>query len=304
MQPNDRGKISFLQGIVAGVLALALLFAAAPAVMAQDRPPGARTGADRPADSPPPQEPDVPAKLNLAVGTLVTVRTTSWLSSDHNKQGETFTAILEQPLIIDGWVVARRGQTVVGQVTVSDKGGRVKGTSQLGVELTELTLVDGQQLPVRSHFLKMTSSTSHGQDVATVVGTTALGAAIGAAADWGRGAGIGAGVGAAAGIIGVLVTRGRPAVIPAESVLIFRMEDPVTISTERSQFAFRPVSDSDYGRGNGRYARHAPIYSRPYSPYCSYCAPYPYYYYPGYFYPGPAFVGVFGFRGHRRFRSW
>ncbi len=34
--------------------------------------------------------------------------------------------------------------------------------------------------------------------------------------------------------------------IPPETVLSFRLQEPVTISTERSQFAFQPVTQEDY----------------------------------------------------------
>jgi hypothetical protein len=81
-----------------------------------------------------------------------------------------------------------RGQVVMGQVQLAQKAGRVKGVSQLGVELTDLTLVDGQQVPILTELWKASAGTSHGQDAATVGTTTALGAAIGAAADWGTGA--------------------------------------------------------------------------------------------------------------------
>jgi len=335
MQPSAHKAMNFSRGLLAGAVALAMLLAV-PGLFAQeqDRPPASNSnGQDRPQDRPPdrpgdqapPQDMIVPAKLNVPVGTILTVRTTGWLTTDHTKQGDTFTAVLEQPLIIDGWVIARRGQTVLGTVTVSDKGGRVRGTSQLGVEVTELTLVDGQQLPVHTQLLKVSAGTSHGQDAATIAGTTALGAAIGAAADWGRGAAIGAGAGAFAGILGVLSTRGRPTVIPAESLLTFRLQDATTISTERSQQAFQPVSEGDYGRGDegrGRYGRYGRPGPSPYGPYGAYAAyppcgtcgyyPYPYayypgYYYPGYFYPGPAFIGGFGFRfgfRGRGFRRW
>ena len=78
--------------------------------------------------------------------------------------------------------------------------------------------------------------------------TTGLGAAIGAGADWGRGAAIGAGAGAAAGLIGVLVTRGQPSVIYPEQVLTFRIEQPETVSTERSPQAFRYVQPGEYSQ--------------------------------------------------------
>ena len=121
-----------------------------------------------------------------------------------------FSATLEQPIVVDGFVVAQRGQTVSGRVTEAQKAGRVEGTSRLGVELTDLTFVDGQQASVHSQMINRTGPTSVGRDAAAIGGTTALGAIIGAGADWGRGAAIGAGAGAAAGIIGVLLTRGKP----------------------------------------------------------------------------------------------
>ena len=45
------------------------------------------------------------------------------------------------------------------------------------------------------------------------------------------------------------MTRGRPTVIPPESVLMFRVDDAVTINTEQSPVAFQPVSQDDYGNG-------------------------------------------------------
>src|SRR6202012_2142290 len=101
------------------------------------------------------------------------------------------------------------------------------GTSRLGVQMTELTLADGQQIPIQTQMINRNGPTSVGRDAAAIGGTTALGAAIGAGADLGRGAAIGAGEGAADGILGVLLTRGRPTVVYPESVLTFRVDSPV-----------------------------------------------------------------------------
>ena len=72
---------------------------------------------------------------------MIPVRLTEWLSSDKNQSGDQFSATLEQPLVANGWVVAVRGQIVTGRVAQVKKAGRVSGVSQLGVELSELTLV-------------------------------------------------------------------------------------------------------------------------------------------------------------------
>jgi hypothetical protein len=248
--------------------------------------------------------PPIPAHLTLKPGAFVTVRINQWLSSDKNKTGDTFSASLAQPVIVDGVVVAEAGQTVGGKVTEAQKAGRVEGTSRLGVTLTDLTLADGQTVPLQSQMINRNGPTSVGRDVGAVAGTTALGAAVGAAADWGRGAAIGAGAGAAAGILGVLLTRGRPTVIYPESVMTFRVQAPVEIDTSHSTQAFRYVDDRDYGPARGQGPAQRPAYGAygapaggAYPPAYGYAPavaapyyPYPYY---GYGYPYPYFGGVY-----------
>jgi hypothetical protein len=252
-----------------------------------------------------------PQTLTLPAGTVVRVRVDEWLSSERNVIGDTFSAVLDQPIVVDGWVVARRGQAETGRVSMVKKAGRVSGTSQLGIDLPELTLVDGQQLPLQTQLFQTSAGTSHGQDAAVIGTTTGVGAAIGAIADRGVGAAIGAGAGAAAGIIGVLSTRGRPTEIPPETVLSFRLQAPVTISTEKSQFAFQPVTQSDYdshsAQGHERMARPGPppppyYYPHPYAYPYAYGYPYPYAVYPAPFVGfGFGYYGGFGrYGGFRR----
>jgi hypothetical protein len=235
----------------------------------------------------------VPAQLTIKSGTFLTVRINQVLSSDHNQAGDAFTASLVQPLVVDGFVVAQPGQTIAGHVTEAKKAGRVSGVSHLAVQLTDLTLVDGQQSAIQSQMVTRTGPTSNGQDAAAIGGTTAVGAAAGAVGAGGTGAAIGAGAGAALGTIGVLLTRGHPTIITPESVLTFQIQAPVTISTERAPQAFRYVNPNDYSQP--RLQTRAPGY-RPPPPYY-YGARYPYPY--GYPY-GPGFYGpsvFFGVRG-------
>lgn len=260
-----------------------------------------------------------PPELTLRPGTMVSVRLTDWVSSDQNQPGDSFSAVLEQPLVADGWVVAYQGQPVMGRVAVAQKAGRIKGVSQLGIELGELTLADGQVVPIRTQLVQGSGGTTRGRDVAVVGGTTAVGAAIGAAAGGGPGAGIGAGAGAAAGLAGVLATRGRPTVIPAETLLIFRVVYPVTFSTARGQAAFQPVTPQTYDPAASTYGQQQryvasgqsyapppayyysapPVYPYPYAYGYSYYAPYYPHYYPRYYsYPHSTFIfGLHGSRG-------
>ncbi len=242
-----------------------------------------------PQANPPAERPIVPDELTLPAGAVIQIRTSDWLSSDHNHKGDQFIATLAQPIIADGWVVMRRGQTVIGQVTDAQRAGRVKGVSKLQLDLSQLTLVDGQLVPVQTTLLNASAGTSNGRDAAAVGVTTGAGAAIGAAAAGGSGAAIGAGAGFVASIAGVLLTRGKPTIIPPEDVLTFRLEGPVTISTTRGQMAFRPVTQQDYAQTQRPAVR--PRLVRPYPP------PYGYYPYP---YPCCAYYPAFGFYYGRR----
>ena len=237
-----------------------------------------------------------PPSMTLPPGTWVKVHIDRVLSSNHSKQGDMFTGTLAQPVIVNGFVVAHRGQNITGRVTSATKAGRVKGTSELSIELNEIALADGQQLPLRTQLVEYHGGTSHGDDAVAIATTTGVGAAIGAAVNGGVGAGVGAAAGLVTSTIGVLVTRGRPTVIYPEALLTFKTSEPVGFSTERSSYAFQPAGPQDYAP----VLQSRPVYAqRPaYRPY-GWGYPYPYYSAYPYFGTG-IFIGG-GYGGYGRY---
>jgi hypothetical protein len=232
-------------------------------------------------ESGPPAAP--PQQLTIPAGSYVTVRANEQISSNQNHVGDMFTATLEQPLVVNGIVVASPGETVTGRVTEAQKAGRVEGLARLGVQLTQISLVDGQQVPIQSQFIDQVGPGSKGRDAGAIAATTAAGAAIGAAAGWGVGAAIGAGAGAAASTIGVLVTRGHASVIGPEQVLTFRTLQPVTIVTASAPQAFRYVDPNEYGYYSQASQQQTVQYQQAAAP------PAPYY---GYGYGGYPYYGA------------
>jgi hypothetical protein len=196
--------------------------------------------------------PNLPAKLTVPAGALISVRVSQWLSSDRNHAGDTFSAVLDQPIVAHGWVVARRGQTVIGRVDVAQKASDGNGVSKLGLEITELTLVDGEQIPVSTEMQQTAPAPRSGYpgptelNVATVGTTTVLGTIVGATVGGRTGAAIGAGLGATAGIAAIMYTRGRPTTVAPETLVTFRLAAPLEISTEKGPVAFQPVTQGDY----------------------------------------------------------
>jgi len=263
----------------------------------------------------------LPAELILKPGTYITARMGQALSTDHNRVGDNFTAHLTQPIVADGIVIAERNQTVYGRVAGIEKQSANR-PSQIALEITSITLVDGTQLPVHSQLINQTgSSTPKGVQAGTVAATTGAGAIIGGAVGWGTGAAIGAGAGAVAGLAGVLLTRNHPTIVYPETPLTFAVNAQAVISTTRAPQAFRFVGPEDYdhpvnaqlsprpaprpgygaGYGPGYGGGYGGAYAAPYG----YPAPYPYpYAYAPYPYWGPTVVIGGGWGGGWGWGRW
>ena len=248
--------------------------------------------------------PPPPLVIGVPAGTWVTIRVDQPLTSNHNQQGDSFTGTLAQPIVAAGRVVARRGQMITGRVVEAVTASRAKGSSRLGLEVTEIQLVDGMQVPVKTQYVERRGESSTGDNLATVGATTGVGAAIGAAAAGGMGAGLGAIAGAGASVIGVLVAHGKPAVVYPEMVLTFRLEQPLSISTERAEQAFEPVGREDYERQQTLRQNGPPRPTGYYAPrpfYGGFGAGYDPFFWGPRFYIGPSFYYGRGFYGRRGF---
>lgn len=181
----------------------------------------------------PPPPPPAPPKVTLNAGMLIPVRLVDGLTTERNVPGDTFSATLDQALVADGFVIAERGARVEGKVVSSDKGGKVKGTAAIAVELTRIHTSDGQSVAIQTDSFERQAEATHRTDAEKVGAGAAIGAIIGALAGGGKGAAIGAGVGGGAGAGDVLLTRGKPAALPSETKISFRLRAPVTITEKR-----------------------------------------------------------------------
>lgn len=258
--------------------------------------------------NPPADNRPFPPHLTVQPGTWLPVRIEQELSSDRNQPGESFYATLADSLVVNGVVVAHRGQTVIGRITQAQKAGRTEGTSKLGLEITGITAADGENLMLHTRILQRDGQTSVGRDLAAIGQTTAMGAAIGGISEGGKGAGIGAGIGAAAGIVGVLLTRGRPTVVYPETLLTFEIVTPVEIDTTHSG-AFRYADARDFQQDRNLAVRRPvqpqprPYYGGGYGPYYGPAYGYDPYYYGGGYGTGFGIVIGRGYGGYGRYRG-
>jgi hypothetical protein len=178
---------------------------------------------------PAPPAPPQPRQVAVPVSTMLRVRMVDGVDSSVNHTGEIFHSALENPLVVDGAVVVPRGTDIYVRLASSKSAGRLKGKSELHLELLKM------EFQGRSYSLYSSTYTaagdSRGKQTAKKVGSgAAIGAIIGAIAGAGAGAAIGAGVGAGTGVVLTGMTRGKQVKIPSESMLDFQLEQPVTVT--------------------------------------------------------------------------
>lgn len=171
-----------------------------------------------------------PQTVTIPSGTTLAVRLRQLISTDRQAEGDAFAATLDQPIVIDGFVIADKGSNVRGKITSLVNPGRVKGRAAISLELTEINTTDGQRVDVRTDTYRNEAASGKKGDIAKVGAGAAIGAIIGAMAGGGKGAAVGAGVGGAAGGGAVLATKGEEVRLTAETRLTFRLAENVTLT--------------------------------------------------------------------------
>jgi hypothetical protein len=170
-----------------------------------------------------------PREYTIPAGTVIPVRNTRELSTKTLSDGSVFDCVLERALVVDGTTLAPSGAHVTGVVVSSDKGGRVKGVASLAVTIRTIAGVQSHSIHVRADTYGAQADTSKGKDAARTGVLAGAGAVVGAIAGGGKGAAIGLGAGAATGVGVNAATRGKAAVIPAETLMEFHLSSPVTM---------------------------------------------------------------------------
>lgn len=167
--------------------------------------------------------------VSIPAGQALLVRMIDGVDSSKNHVGDIFHASLETDLDVNGVVVARKGADVYGRLANAKEAGHLAGSSELQLELTRM-VIDGRDYPVVSSDYDLKGKGRGGNTAKKVGGGAAVGAIIGAIAGGGKGAAIGAGVGSAAGAGVQVLTRGEQVKVPSETVLEFRLQQPVTVT--------------------------------------------------------------------------
>jgi hypothetical protein len=204
---------------------------AAPQITTTTTPAGApATAGTAPAPAPGAAPVVAPVSINVPAGTRMEIRIDQHISVKDTPAGSQFTGeVVEAVADSQGDRIAiPKGSTVQGVVDASHKRGHFKGSSILQLRLTSLS-INGQSYPLESHDLTETKKGKGKRSAAMIGGGAGAGMLVGGIASGGVGLLVGGLIGGGAGTAGAGLTGNRDINIPAESIVSFRLADPLII---------------------------------------------------------------------------
>jgi hypothetical protein len=186
----------------------------------------------------------------IDAGTTVTVRTNESIDAKESDGRVFMGTVAEDVMDRNGTILVPRGSDVEMVVKkISD--------NDVALDLQSIN-INGQRYTVDSSDQVVSGESKEGIGVNKrtgkyVGGGALLGAVIGAIAGGGKGAAIGAAVGAAGGAGAQVLTRGRSVSVPAESLVTFRLDQPL-------RTGYANTSYSQNGRYKPGYGNDTPAY--------------------------------------------
>ena len=123
-------------------------------------------------------------QITVPAGTRILIRMIDSVDSREQTAGFRFTASLETNLRVGDLVVAPRGSTVYGRLASASSAGRISGSSELTLELTDF-VIDGTAYPLITSTYEIKGRGKGSNTAKDVIGGTGLGVLIGGLAGGG-----------------------------------------------------------------------------------------------------------------------
>jgi len=192
----------------------------------------------RPAPEPEPIRPVEPPRpefeeLVLAADAVIGLQVETAVSSETAKIEDTVSARVTRDVKVGGQVVIPAGSKARGEVTLVERGGKLKDRAKLGVRFTSIVLADGTQVPISTETIYREGDAPTRESAAKIGGGAIGGAIIGGILGGAKGVAIGSAIGGGAGSAAVMAGGRNPATLSPGSPVTIRLEQPATITVEK-----------------------------------------------------------------------
>lgn len=178
-----------------------------------------------------PAAPPPAARLTIPAGTVIRVRLDEDLGSKISQAGQSFDATVADDVTVRGRTVIPREARAQGVVIDAKALGHFKGGAMLALRLERVNTRWGSY-PVSTSTMSRVEKGKGKRTALFAGGGGALGAIVGGLAGGGKGALIGGLAGAGAGTAGSAMTGNKEIFLPAETLLTFRIEHPVSVTEQ------------------------------------------------------------------------
>lgn len=169
-----------------------------------------------------------PAPVVVPDGTVLRIRINQRISVKTSHEGDAFDGTIVSPVAVNGVEVIPAGSIARGRVVAAHKRGHFKGRSVLELTLTGLD-VNGRHYRLDTGTVVRTKKGKGKRTAAFIGGGTGVGMLIGGVATGGVGLLIGGLSGAGAGTLGAAFTGNKDIDIPAETVMTFKLDQPIQL---------------------------------------------------------------------------
>ena len=188
-----------------------------------------------PAPEPLPPPPPEPAFEDLIVSadSVIGLQVESSLTSERARVEDEVVARVTRDVRVGDRVAIPAGAQAIGEVTLVERGGKMRDKARLGVRFTSIVLGDGTRIPVETDTIIREGSSPGNESAAKIGGGAIGGAIIGGILGGAKGAIIGGSAGAGAGTAAVMAGGRNAATLPAGAPITVRLLKPATVTVER-----------------------------------------------------------------------
>jgi hypothetical protein len=180
-------------------------------------------------------EPPAPTfeELVVAADSVIGLQLDSPVSSDRAQVEDSVVARVTRDVRVGDRVAIPAGAKAHGEVTLVERGGKMRERARLGVRFTSVVLADGTRLPINTETIYREGDPPGRESAAKIGGGAIGGAIIGGILGGAKGAEIGGSIGVGAGTAAVMAGDRNHATLSAGTPLTVRIEDPIVVTVEK-----------------------------------------------------------------------
>jgi hypothetical protein len=181
-------------------------------------------------------EPPAPRFEDLVVSadSVLGLQMETSLTSERARVEDEVVARVTRDVRVGDHVAIPAGAKAHGEVTLVERGGKVRDKARLGIRFTSVVLADGTRVPLETDTIYREGDGPGGQSAAKIGGGAIGGAILGGIFGGAKGAAIGATAGGGAGGAAVMAGGRNAATLPSGTPVTVRLVRPATVTIEEN----------------------------------------------------------------------